>query len=197
MKFCLWPKQKIFLKKNERPNALILSGGPQSVFEDDNNYDFLFENKELPILGICYGMQLLSRYFGGVVERGVVGEYGHAQIEFTSGHTMKNCPSKFNIWMSHSDHVTTAPENFDILIKSHNGLLAAIKHKTRPILGLQFHPEVDHSEHGKDVLAYFCNEMAELKEDWSAKVMLKEADQLVGKLEMLLFSALFLVVLIH
>lgn len=165
----------------KRPKAIVLSGGPQSVFEDETDYSFIME-ENLPILGICYGMQLLGKYFGGAVEKGTIGEYGHALLHFNGQFSVKGCPNEVNVWMSHSDHVSKVPEKFKVVMSSNNGLVAAIKHDTRPILGLQFHPEVEHSDHGKDILSYFFDELAGLKKDWNASEMLKEAKDLVSKI---------------
>ena len=74
-----------FFSKGILPKALVLSGGPHSVFEDKNDYSFIFEHEKLPILGICYGMQLLGKFFNGEVEKGVTGEYGHAKIHMKDG----------------------------------------------------------------------------------------------------------------
>ncbi len=169
-------------KKNEKPDALVLSGGPQSVFEDTFDYSFIFDNEELPILGICYGMQILGKYFGGNVEKGTIGEYGHASIEFSENHQFEGCPNSINVWMSHSDHITKVPNDFEVAIKSGNGLIAGVAHKSRKILGLQFHPEVEHSDHGKDILNHFFKNIAELEADWSASEMLKEATDMVREI---------------
>lgn len=166
--------------KKEFPKAIVLSGGPQSVFEDNENYDFVFDTG-LPVLGICYGMQLIGKHFGGKVEKGTIGEYGHALLEVIEHKNMDHVPARINVWMSHSDHVSVVPSGFKVLMKSHNGLIAAIQHETHKILGLQFHPEVEHSEHGKDILRHFYQELANLKEDWSEAMMLKEAKDLVAK----------------
>lgn len=170
---------KELFSKNEMPDALVLSGGPQSVFEDTYDYSFIFDNHDLPILGICYGMQILGKYFEGKVEKGTIGEYGHASIEFTKGHKFEDCPDNINVWMSHSDHITTVPKGFEVAIKSGNGLIAGIAHESRKILGLQFHPEVEHSDHGKDILNHFFKNIAELDADWNASEMLVEATDMV------------------
>ncbi|MAE57692.1 MAG: glutamine-hydrolyzing GMP synthase [Halobacteriovorax sp.] len=167
----------------KKPHALVLSGGPQSVFEDENDYSFIFNHEDLPILGVCYGMQLMGRYFEGKVERGTIGEYGHAKIHTTNDHSISNVPNEINVWMSHSDHITELPKDFQLVMESHNGLVAAIKHNSRPILGLQFHPEVEHSEHGKDILNYFLKDVAKLEMDWGANEMLEEAKELVRGVE--------------
>lgn len=176
-------KARELFSKGNKPKALVLSGGPQSVFEDENDYSFIFDNENLPILGVCYGMQLMGKYFGGVVEKGTIGEYGHAELKFLNNFLIPNVPSSVNVWMSHSDHISKLPNNFLQIMSSHNGLVAAIKHNTRPILGLQFHPEVEHTIHGKDILGFFINNIAGLACDWGASEMLEEAKELVKGVE--------------
>ncbi len=159
--------------KSHKPKAIVLSGGPQSVFEDKTDYSPFFADKNLPILGICYGMQILGQYFGGTVEKGVQGEYGLAGLHCAPGFNIQGLPEVSDVWMSHSDHVSVIPKDFKLILESENGLTAGIKHNTSPILGLQFHPEVHHTIHGKEVLSYFLNEVAKLKSDWSSKTMLE------------------------
>lgn len=159
--------------KNEKPKALVLSGGPQSVFEDTTDYAPFFADQNLPILGICYGMQILGQFFGGTVEKGVQGEYGLAKLRCVPGFLVPGLPQESDVWMSHSDHVSKLPKDFKLIFQSENGLVAGIKHEYRPILGLQFHPEVHHTIHGKDVLSFFLNNIAQLKTDWSSKTMLE------------------------
>lgn len=165
----------------EYPKCLVLSGGPQSVFEDQTDYSFIFDQVELPVLGICYGMQLMGKYFGGVVEKGLIGEYGNAEVSNTSGTDIPGVPQKFSVWMSHSDHVKVMPQHFQQLLISHNQLLAGMIHKERPLLGFQFHPEVEHSHFGKNLLSYFYEEIAGLKKDWSSKEMLNDSLDIVKK----------------
>lgn len=174
------------------PKALVLSGGPQSVFEDATDYSPFFSKTDLPILGICYGMQILGQYFNGVVEKGVQGEYGLAKIRTVPGFNIPGCPAVSDVWMSHSDHVSRLPKDFKLIFQSENGLTAGIKHESRPILGLQFHPEVHHTVHGKDILSFFLNEVAKLKTDWSSKTMLEtsleEVKAVKGKKVLCAFS---------
>jgi GMP synthase (glutamine-hydrolysing) len=161
--------------KSHKPKAIVLSGGPQSVFEDNTDYGPFLNDKSLPVLGICYGMQILGQYFGGIVEQGVQGEYGLAKIHCAKGFSIAGLPASSDVWMSHSDHVSTLPPDFKLIFESENGLVGGIKHDTRPILGLQFHPEVHHTVHGKDVLSFFLNEVAKLPTDWSSKTMLESS----------------------
>lgn len=166
-------------KHNSIPECLVLSGGPQSVFEDPHDYSFIFKHEELPVLGICYGMQLLGKFFGGVVEKGIIGEYGHADIQLTGSFTIPLTPKNMSVWMSHSDHLSQTPPEFNIIMESSNKLVAGIKHLSRPIMGLQFHPEVEHSKHGKSILDFFYQTIAKLSNDWNASEMLEEAFAMV------------------
>jgi GMP synthase (glutamine-hydrolysing) len=179
------------ISEANKPSAIILSGGPNSIFEDDTDYAPIFETG-LPILGICYGMQLISNYFGGEVERGIQGEYGHATVESQAGIKIPGTPDKFNVWMSHFDHVSKIPAGFELLLKSSNGLIAGIENKEKQILALQFHPEVEHSEHGREVLNHFFKDIAKLEQNWSNEVMLenclKEVSDVKGSKVLCAFS---------
>lgn len=159
--------------KSTQPKALVLSGGPQSVFEDKTDYSAFLNKTDLPILGICYGMQILGQFFGGTVEKGVQGEYGLAALRTVPGFAIPGCPAVSDVWMSHSDHLSELPKDFKLILQSENGLTAGIKHETLPILGLQFHPEVHHTVHGKDILKFFLYEVAKLEQDWSSQTMLE------------------------
>ena len=119
------------LEKGEKPKSIVLSGGPLSLAEDQNNYDFYFK-LNLPILGICYGMQIISQVLGGKVEKGVSGEYGKAAIYFTEGHhILKGHLDHFNVWMSHFDHVAVPPKDFDVILESKNKFIAGIENKEK------------------------------------------------------------------
>ncbi|MBT3586121.1 MAG: glutamine-hydrolyzing GMP synthase [Halobacteriovoraceae bacterium] len=168
------------LKEGHKPKAFVLSGGPSSVSLDGKDYSDIFESG-CPVLGICYGMQLMARHFGGSVEKGVQGEYGHAQVHGAEGFKVPGIGggTEINVWMSHFDHVATVPDDFNVILKSQNQLNAAIKHNTKPLVGLQFHPEVEHTEHGKEILNYFYVEVSHLRQDWSSLEMLNEAKNLV------------------
>lgn len=162
--------------KTIKPKTLILSGGPQSIFEDDSDYKPLFEVPNLPILGICYGMQLITHYFGGSVERGSKGEYGHTEIKIEPS-KLSHLGESLNVWMSHFDEVKKIPQDFELIAKSHEGLISAMAHTSQPIWALQFHPEVEHTEKGKDILKYFLEETAKLEVDWSSDHMLTECEE--------------------
>ena len=169
--------------KTQKPKAIVLSGGPQSVFEDTTDYTPFFDDPDLPILGVCYGMQILSQYFGGKVEKGIQGEYGLAKLHCAKGFSISGLPQDSDVWMSHSDHVITLPKDFKLIFESENKLVAGIKHDTKPILGLQFHPEVHHTVHGKEILSFFLDQVAKLKSDWSSKTMLETSLEEVQKVK--------------
>ena len=168
-------KNTLHLKKEEdHPLCLILSGGPRSVFEDQEDYSFLFsqENISLPILGICYGLQLMATINGGTVTRGTLGEYGPCTIK--NEQQRFGMPSHFLAWMSHFDVVTKIPNQFELMFESSSGLLAGIKHETYPWVGVQFHPEVSHTQGGMDFLSFFLFKVAKLERDWSLAQMEEE-----------------------
>jgi len=170
---------KTKFNKNIYPRALVLSGGPQSIQADRIDYAFIFKNKKLPVLGICYGMHVLAKCFKSTIKTGKIGEYGHAVVEVTNSYSIRNCPAKTNVWMSHGDYLGNIPTDFNMVMKSDNGYIAGIRHKKRPLLAFQFHPEVKHTEHGKDLLYHFYKDIAGLKEDWSSAEMLKKTMDLV------------------
>lgn len=168
--------------KKDKPRALVLSGGPQSVFEDTTDYS-PFLTADIPILGICYGMQILGQYFGGKVEKGVIGEYGHAKIHLCNDFKVEGVSGDTNVWMSHSDHVAVLPKDFSLIFESTNKLVAGIKHNFKPIMGLQFHPEVDHSVKGKEILQYFLKDIAKLDNDWTGESILEDCLNQVSKVK--------------
>ena len=145
------------------PAAIILSGGPSSVFSNNAlriNPEILKYNK--PILGICYGLQLLIHSYGGKVEGKKSGEYGLSKLNVDNTHDIfSNVPGKINTWMSHMDQVTKIPLNWRVVAKSTNEIIAAVSNHDSSRIGLQFHPEVIHSEHGKVILRNFVINIAE------------------------------------
>jgi GMP synthase (glutamine-hydrolysing) len=162
-------------KQKKFPQALVLSGGPQSIFEDEHNYAPFFENPRLPVLGICYGMQIMGHRLGGKVERGTLGEYGPSNIHAEKNWQIEGVPAVQPVWMSHSDHVTHMPMGFKVIYKSENGLVAGMCHESHPWMGLQFHPEVQHSPFGKKILGFFLEKIAHLQADWNPQTMLSKA----------------------
>ncbi|AVN62369.1 GMP synthase (glutamine-hydrolyzing) [Mesoplasma coleopterae] len=149
--------------------GIILSGGPSSVYLQ-NAYKIHPEilNLDIAILGVCYGMQLLTQYFGGAVELADEQEFGKAiiSIDDKSNILFKNVVESSQVWMSHADHVTKLPKDFKQIAHS-NASIAAISHNTKPIYGIQFHAEVTHSLQGKQMLENFLYDIAKCKKDWN------------------------------
>jgi len=158
------------------PAAIILSGGPASVYDTGApDVDPAVLELDVPILGICYGQQLLAKRFGGVVTRSSEREYGRAlvrRLPDTSG------PGKsllaafhegeaFEVWMSHGDRIEALPPGFVPIAATESTPFAAIAHRSRPVLGLQFHPEVSHTPRGLEILEAFLFEVSRLKPTWT------------------------------
>lgn len=157
--------------KEINPKAIILSGGPNSVYEKDSpKMDAQIFNMNIPIFAICYGMQLMAVSLGGKVERSQKAEYGHAGFcldESSHRQYFSQLPRNWNVWMSHGDHVVTLPEGFERFGSSDNAPIAGMLHKAKKFMAVQFHPEVTHSEHGKDLIEFFLTQWANTTGSWS------------------------------
>ena len=144
-----------------KPKGIILSGGHQSVYDDNaRGVESVVFAMGVPVLGICYGMHLLARHFGGQVEASSTREYGHAKIQKLVAaaslfDAMLSGSDWGNVWMSHGDHVTTAPAGFSVVAKSQNGIVAALEDASRNFYAVQFHPEVNHTENGEVLIDDF------------------------------------------
>ena len=158
------------------PLGIILSGGPASVFaEGSPQIDPAIFGLGLPILGICYGMQLMAHKLGGKVEPGSEREYGRAQLDVVrQDGIFANLPESFTVWMSHGDRVSALPKGFETTAKSANCPYAAMCDESRRFYGLQFHPEVVHSEHGTELLANFVFGVCGAKPDWDMSAWIDE-----------------------
>ncbi len=162
-----------------KPKGIILSGGPSSVYEEGAPHcsaEILALG--VPVLGICYGLQLLSYFLGGRVEGSTRREYGAAQIELTGrgrqSRLLAGLPSEFPVWMSHGDHVTVAPPDFQVIAQTESAL-GAIEDLNRSLYGLQFHPEVAHTPDGKKILGNFVREICGCSGDWTAASFIEAA----------------------
>lgn len=156
------------------PKGIVLSGGPNSVYEEGApglNEGIL--SLGVPILGICYGMQLLAKNLGGKVEASYNREYGDATISLESESLLiAQAADKSTIWMSHGDHVTKVPEGFTVTSTS-GGIICSMEDSSLGLFGLQFHPEVAHSKHGRGVLKRFFD-LCGFAGDWSAGSIIDE-----------------------
>ncbi len=173
---------------SRRPGALVLSGGPMSVLEEGSpRPDPRLLDSGLPILGICYGHQLLAHALGGVVRRSPRAEYGGTRIiRRGESRLLEGLPDEFTAWMSHGDVVAEPPPGFSATAISESGLIAAMEDPDRGagVYSVQFHPEVAHTEHGMDVIRNFLLSIAGLERDWNPvsriPSMIEEVRGMVG-----------------
>ncbi len=161
------------------PQALILSGGPASVYGPGApTLDVRVLELGIPVLGICYGLQLVAQLLGGRVERAAAREYGHARVlvERSEGlfHRFAKRES-LDVWMSHGDRIASMPEGFETLGVSANTPFCAVGDSARRMYGVQFHPEVVHTPRGADVLAAFLFDVAGLHPSWTPGVFTEQA----------------------
>jgi GMP synthase (glutamine-hydrolysing) len=175
--------------KEQNIRGIILSGGPLNVYQKDK---FSFNNKilelNIPVLGICFGHQILSKELGGKVKRSNHREFGLAQIKKMSNSKLTknffNKKNQNNVWMSHSDQVSKMPKNFKIIASSKNSKLTIIENSKDKFYGVQFHPEVTHTNKGKILLSNFLFSICRIKKNWSSKdqkiKLIKEIQNKVG-----------------
>ena len=150
------------------PAGIILSGGPNSVFEEGApQCDPAIFELGIPVLGICYGMQLMAKMLGGVVTPGHHREYGHTRIESTPGNRLfGGTPDEFDVWMSHGDQVATLPPGFKVSARSLSCPHAAMRNDECNFFTLQFHPEVVHTQNGTAILRNFLFQVCKCTADW-------------------------------
>jgi GMP synthase (glutamine-hydrolysing) len=159
-----------------RPKGVILSGGPASVYADGAPpLESELLALGIPVLGICYGMQLLARELGGSVEAAEVGEFGRSQLTVReAGHLLAGTPREQTCWMSHRDTVFSAPAGFSALASSTASPVAAFESPQRGVYGIQFHPEVVHTPYGQRVLTNFLQDICGCERSWSAASVIED-----------------------
>ena len=159
-----------------RPAAVILSGGPASVYEPGApSLDAELFETDIPVFGICYGFQAMARALGGTVERTGLREYGGTPLRvLVPGVTFQDLPTVQSVWMSHGDSVSRAPAGFLITAESDGAPVAAFEAVDRRLAGVQFHPEVLHSEHGQRVLERFLFDIAGCEPTWTMANVIDE-----------------------
>ncbi|HVZ80493.1 MAG TPA: glutamine-hydrolyzing GMP synthase [bacterium] len=172
------PLEKILEKD---PKGIILSGGPASVYAPGAPHvDKALFDLPIPILGICYGMQLLSHLLKGKVHKASKREFGLAELKVKDGKgLLAGIPASNNVWMSHGDHVTAVPTGFKILASTDNCRFAAVANEKRRIYGVQFHPEVVHTQKGTKILENFAKKVCGCKPTWSMDSYVKDAIQMI------------------
>ncbi len=162
----------------KNPVGIILSGGPSSVYEKNSpRCDERIFDLEVPVLGICYGSQLLSLHYGGEVLKAEKREFGFAELELKKDDLfLKNfsLAKKEKVWMSHGDKITNISANFFVLAETDNSPFAIIKHNEKNQYGVQFHPEVAHTENGKIFLKNFVCEICKAEPNWTMKSFIDE-----------------------
>jgi GMP synthase (glutamine-hydrolysing) len=163
--------------RDRRPAALILSGGPKSVHVDGApSLDPGIFELGVPVLGICYGAQLIAQQLGGTVGRGMRGEYGRAKLRREAASVLlpDEAPDVHDVWMSHFDAITRAPDGFTTTASTDDAPVAVLEDDARRLYGVQFHPEVVHSPYGMGVLRRFLYERAGLAGDWTMSSIIDE-----------------------
>ena len=174
------------------PKGIILSGGPASVYaKGAPTLDKRIFDANIPILGLCYGMQLITHLHGGEVERADKQEFGKASLKLDKKDSLifKNIPDNTIVWMSHADHVNKMAEGFEIIAHTDSSI-AAIENRDKKIYAFQYHPEVTHSEYGFEMLKNFVFEIAGAKKNWSMEnyieTTVKEIKEKVGNKKVIL-----------
>ena len=172
--------------------GIVLSGGPASVYSTNiPEFNSNILNLDLPILGLCYGHQLIAKEFGGTIANTGKGEFGKAILQQTSDFPLwQNVSFPNQVWMSHQDSVTKCPPDFEVTGVTESGNVAAMRHRKRRIYTLQFHPEVNDTEQGQKMLDNFIN-TCEICSKWSMETFIKETterlQQEVGERKVLMF----------
>ena len=168
--------------RKSRPQGIILSGGPASLSEpgaptcDPDVFEL-----DIPILGICYGMQLLTKQYGGMVGGASEREYGPATVSVTAEGAeglFRHAPAELKVWASHGDFIREAPPGFDVMGTSPNAPVAAMVDPDRKRYGLLFHPEVVHTDHGSTILENFTH-VCDCRGDWTMSSFVDEATETI------------------
>ncbi len=164
------------LKEQFNIKGLILSGGPLSVYEKNApKFDSEILDLNMPVLGLCYGHQLIANFSGGKVKTAKKREYGvtYAIVDKPLG-VLKDLEKKEKVWMSHGDTVYALPDNYEVLAHTENSPVAAFKHKEKPIYGLQWHPEVVHTPNGMKMLRNFIFEVCKCEANWKMEDIIEK-----------------------
>jgi GMP synthase (glutamine-hydrolysing) len=166
--------------RERNAKGIVLSGGPASVYEQGAFHsDPSLLKMELPVLGICYGMQLITYQLGGKVAGAERKEYGPAVIEVKNDPLFQGLEAQQDVWMSHGDRILESPQGFKSIAATANSPVAAICDDRGILYGIQFHPEVIHTKHGKEILRNFVFEICRCKGDWTPASFIEETTEVV------------------
>lgn len=162
--------------KSKNPKGIIFSGGPSSVYIDNAPLiSAEIYGLDIPILGICYGMQMVAWQLGGEVSRSSQREYGRTIVEILkSSELLEGLENKETCWMSHSDHVEKVPQGFEIIARSENNKIAAMQNPEKKLYAVQFHPEVAHTDKGMRILQNFLYRICNCSGKWTMSSFLKD-----------------------
>lgn len=161
-----------------KPSGLILSGGPSSVYAENAPMpDPEIFNLGLPILGICYGVQLFAHFLGGKVERGLKREYGKSTLTVKDGSCalFSGLPESLQVWNSHGDKLTSLPKGFTPVATTENSDFASIENRKRNFFGLQFHPEVVHTPRGREIISNFVHSICKCGKNWNMRSFIDQS----------------------
>lgn len=178
--------------KEINPNAIIFTGGPNSVYQENSpSIDREIFALQIPILGICYGAQLIAKELGGKVEKANISEYGKAKVLINSkSELFKDIKKSTNCWMSHTDYIKELPIGFTKTSSTKDLDIVSMEDKKRKIYAVQFHPEAEHTEDGTKIISNFLFEIAKLKKNWQIKNFttkkIEEIKETVGEKRVLL-----------
>ncbi|MDH7515754.1 MAG: glutamine-hydrolyzing GMP synthase [Bacteroidota bacterium] len=155
--------------RNDRPAGIILSGGPRSVYEEGApDIDPSMFEHGIPVLGICYGLQIIARHFGGRVDPAARREYGKAELDVRNDEDVfHGIPRRSRVWMSHGDLLSEIPPGFEVIATTTNAPICAIRHASRKLFGVQFHPEVVHTDDGTAMLRNFIYRVCGCSGGWT------------------------------
>jgi len=157
------------------PSAIVLSGGPSSVYAPGAPvFDSEIFDLGIPVFGICYGFQLMAKLLGGEVSHTETSEYGRTELTTTTAKIFSDIPKSISVWMSHGDAVTSAPESFNVCAASAGAPVAGFEDLEHLRAGVQFHPEVMHSEFGQKVLSNFLIHVARCEQSWTMSNVIEE-----------------------
>jgi GMP synthase (glutamine-hydrolysing) len=171
------PTRSLAWIRDFAPTGIILSGGPNSVYAEGAPTVDAAIFDIAPVLGVCYGMQLVAQLHGATVTRGGRREYGRAQVTPIGQSTLFRgftAEEGASVWMSHGDHIEQAPPGFRVTASSPGNPVAAFEHETRPIMGVQFHPEVSHTPRGGEMLASFLFDVCHATPSWTPSAFIDD-----------------------